>query len=651
MAAAEDSGELETIARALRLRGSDVRALAGAETAELVTFAEGRVRFAHPLLRSAAYHRASAPARRDAHAALAEAHGVAGRGAVRRAWHLAAASVEPDESVASELDVVAMDASERAAPSAAGRAFEAAARLTPEGAARVRRLLEAGRAHHLAGSLERALALLDRALTANENPLIRADLQHLRAQVEGMRGYPADARALLVAEAELVRPHDHARAAVMLLEAALMSCVLGEPREMVRLAELAFPMAEATGEPVALLAALNLGVARILRGDTATGYPLLRRARALVHGSDLSVGGFAATWVLLGELSTGHFEEARLKLADLVASIRAQGALMALPFALQALSLAEYFVGNWLVANAMATEAIALAEEVGQRAVVPQPRVVVALIAGAQGRITEAHDQLERALALAREHGVESVITMAGWVRGQVDVGVGRYDEAIAALEIAGRFSLERGLEEPGVAGWAQELAEAYLRVGRIREAEATLEILEEQARRTGRELAHAGAERCRGLLAGDEDFEAHFRRALAWHERVPCPFERGRTELCFGERLRRARRRSDAREPLRCALAVFEELGARPWADRASAELRATGERARRRAPDTADQLTAQELQVAQLIAEGATNREAAAALFVTPKTIETHLSHVYRKVGVRSRVELSRRLAVGSP
>ena len=651
VAAAEETGELETIARALRLRGFDVSALAGAEIAELVTLAEGRVRFAHPLLRSAAYHRAPAPARRDAHAALAEALGGAAHRAVRRAWHLAAATLEPNESVASELQAVAMDASERAAPAAAGRAFETAARLTPEGPARVQRLLHAGRAYHLAGSPEQALGVLDRALSANADPRTRADIQHVRAQVEWMRGSPADARALLVAEAAIVEPYDRARTAVMLLEAAMTSSVLGEPREMLRLAEHAFPMTQDTGGPVALLAAVNLGIARILRGDAATGYPLLVRARPLVQDSDLAVAGFAATWLLLGELFVGNFEEARQQAVDLVARIRAEGALMALPYALHTLTLAEFFLGNWRVAHALSTEAIALAEEVGQRGLVSQPRLVVALIAGAQGRITEARDQVEQASTLTREQGVGSMITMAGWARGQIELGAGRYDDAIATLGPAGRFSLERGLEEPGVANWAQELAEAYIRVGRVRDAEATLEILEEQARRTGRRLAHAGVERCRGLLAGDDDFEAHFQRALAWHAQVPCPFERARTELCFGERLRRARHRTVAREPLRRALATFEDLGARPWADRASAELRATGEHARRRTPDTADELTPQELLVAQLIAEGATNREAAAALFVTPKTIETHLSHVYRKVGVRSRVELSRRLAVGSP
>ena len=158
--------------------------------------------------------------------------------------------------------------------------------------------------------------------------------------------------------------------------------------------------------------------------------------------------------------------------------------------------------------------------------------------------------------------------------------------------------------------------------------------------------LARAGAARCRGMLAGDEEFAAHFERALEWHDGVASPFERARTELCLGERLRRSRRRCEAREPLRRAFTAFETLGADPWAERARRELAATGERARKREPSTADRLTPQELQVAQLVAGGATYKEAASALFVTQKTIESHLNHAYRKLGIRSRVELPRML-----
>jgi DNA-binding CsgD family transcriptional regulator len=644
LAAADESGALETLARALRLRGSDLAALASAEAAGLVVFVEGRLRFAHPLLRSAAYHRAPAAARRDAHAALAAAlDGVTGA-AVPRAWHLARARLEPDERVARELDAVAEDARRRAAPAAAGRAFEAAGRLSPEPKPRVARLLEAARSYHSAGSSERALPLLEEALDANDDPVVRAEIQLARAYVEGLRRPPADTRALLIAEAERVEPHDPTRAASMLAEAAVTSVMLGQPRDTERLAERAFAMGvEVEGGP-ALIVALVLGVARILRGEAATGYPLLQRASPLFESSEPAVLGLAATELAIGELYVGNFEEGRRRLADLVARIRDQGALSALPYALFGLSFAEFWLGHWRVAYALATESRTLADEAGQHHLSPMSRLVVSLLAGAQGRLGEAREQLERASA-AIDRGLESMITMSTWTRGQIELAAANYEEVIATLAPAGRFNLERGLEEPGVAPWAQELAEAYLRVGRAPEAEATLEVLERQAERTGRELAHAAAERCRGLLAGDEDVEAHFRRALAWHERVPCPFERARTELCFGERLRRANRRSDARQPLRRALAGFGALAATPWIDRTVAELRATGERVRRRTPTTADRLTPQELQVAQLIVQGATNREAAAALFLTPKTIETHLSHVYRKLGVRSRVELARR------
>jgi DNA-binding CsgD family transcriptional regulator len=643
VAAADESGALETLARALRLRGSGLAALASAEAGGLVVLAEGRLHFAHPLLRSAAYHRAPAPTRRDAHAALAAAlEGMAGAD-VQRAWHLARTRLEPDEGVARELEAVAVDARRRAAPAAAGGAFEAAGRLSPELKPRIERLLEAARSYHSAGSSERALPLLEEALDANDDPVVRADIQLARAYVEGLRRPPAETRELLIAEAERVEPHDPARAAAMLAEAATTSAMLGQPREMERLAERGFAMAaELEGGP-ALIAALTLGIARILRGKAATGYPLVQRASPLFESSEPAVLGLAATELLYGELWAGNYEEGGRLLADLVARIREQGALSALPHALFGLSFAEFVLGHWRAAYALSIESRTLADEVGQQLISPLSGSVAALIAGAQGRIGEARDQLARASAVI-DRGFESMITMSTWARGQIELAAGNYDDVIAALEPAGRFNLERGLEEPAVAPWAQELAEAYVRVGRVREAEATLEVLERQAERTDRALAHAGAERCWGLLAGDEDVEAHFRRALAWHERVPCPFERARTELCFGERLRRARRRSDAREPLRRALAGFEALAATPWIERTVGELRATGERARRRTPDTADRLTPQELQVALTVAGGASNRQAAAALFVTPKTIEFHLSRVYRKLGVHTRTELAR-------
>jgi len=193
---------------------------------------------------------------------------------------------------------------------------------------------------------------------------------------------------------------------------------------------------------------------------------------------------------------------------------------------------------------------------------------------------------------------------------------------------------------DPNALQWAPDLVEAYVRVGRHDDAAAALT----------RHLAHgrggwarAAGERCHGLLAADDAFDLPFRRALELHD---TPFETARTELCYGERLRRAGRRTEARVQLHAALERFDRLGAKPWAKRARGELRASGAHVSRRAPGATERLTPQELQVALTVARGATNREAAAALFLSPKTIEFHLRNIYRKMGVRSRTELVARL-----
>ena len=188
---------------------------------------------------------------------------------------------------------------------------------------------------------------------------------------------------------------------------------------------------------------------------------------------------------------------------------------------------------------------------------------------------------------------------------------------------------------------WPPDLVEAYVRLGRREQAEETLATFERSAHHSGSRWATAAAARCRGLLAPDDAFDEPFREALEHRE---MPFETARTQLVLGERLRRAGRRVEARAALREALATFARLGAQPWAHRTRTELRASGERVRRGSPSATEQLTPQELQVALEVASGSTNREAAAALFLSPKTIEFHLRNVYRKLGIRSRTELVR-------
>jgi DNA-binding CsgD family transcriptional regulator len=202
------------------------------------------------------------------------------------------------------------------------------------------------------------------------------------------------------------------------------------------------------------------------------------------------------------------------------------------------------------------------------------------------------------------------------------------------------------------VAQLRADLFEAYVRAGRREEASDVIELLCAEADATGSAWARAVVARGRGLLAPDDGVRAAFEASLALHERLPMPFERARTQLAFGERLRRAKQRAEAREPLTAALDAFERLGARPWAERARSELRATGgPAAGRRAHAAAEQLTAHELQIALLVAQGMTNREAAAALFLSPKTIEYHLGQIYRKLDVRGRAQLARLMAMELP
>ncbi len=230
---------------------------------------------------------------------------------------------------------------------------------------------------------------------------------------------------------------------------------------------------------------------------------------------------------------------------------------------------------------------------------------------------------------------------------GLLDFSEQRYADALVRLERLAGVLREEAVGEPSLLGAAPERIESLARAGRPDEAAAALAELSGQAAGAQSRWGQAAAERCAGIVASEDGFEGAFEASLAWHDQIAMPFERARTELCFGERLRRAKRRAEARGHLRQALEVFRAVGARPFVDRAEQELAATGERARRRDPTTTEELTPQELREALAVAEGASNREVATALFLSAKTVEFHLGAVYRKLGIGSRTELARRFA----
>ena len=333
------------------------------------------------------------------------------------------------------------------------------------------------------------------------------------------------------------------------------------------------------------------------------------------------VGMAAFAWVWVSD-----FERASRLLARVLTAAREASAVTALIHPLSVQAHLDLRRGRWAAALAGATEAAELADDAGQLALLPHALAALALVEAGLGHETDCRAHVARGLELSDDAFFHAAL-------GHLELGLGRIPEAIDALETGERQLVRRGLSS-AVVQLRPDLIEAYVRAGRREEAEALLPRL------TG-----PGIERCRGLLADEADYRSVFAGAPSTEP----PFERARTQLAFGERLRRSKQRAEAREPLTAALDEFERLGARPWAERARAELRATGgPSGPRREQAAADQLTPHELQIAVLVAQGMTNREAAAALFLSPKTIEYHLGQIYRKLDVRGRAQLARYMAL---
>jgi DNA-binding NarL/FixJ family response regulator len=635
VAAAGDSADLGTIEAALGPGGDGRDALEPAERAGLVRFEAGTVEFRHPLVRSAVYHSAAGPDRRAAHAALAEA--LVGRSEERRAWHLAAAATAPDEEVASALALAARRASERSGYAAAASAQERAAALTPDARRRAERMLDAARSLELAGRFERALAVLDVALReAGDHRLLRADIQHVRGRIEMVCGRPAAARELFLSEAEAVAALDPARAAAMLVEAAMLEFSTESKEEALATVQRAYALAE--GTPTERWARIVLEALEATWRLPSDGV-----AAAVVElpvdGEELAQPALFVT-IVHALLHLGEHERAERLATRYVERARSLGAVGALPEALLAQAITE---SDPKAAYAHALEAAELATETGQLLPLANSLMFLGYLASRRGREEEARASFDRAGEIMRETGWgDDVLVDYGYAR--MALALGRPDEAIRRLEPV-CFD-DRG-ELRYRSAWAVDLVDAYVKTGRLEDARVTLAKMERRAWPEG--TFRLGVQACRGLVASEDEFERHFVEALAGNDRADS-FGRARAELWFGQRLRRARQRTEARKWLRLAIEHFEAEEATAWADQARAELAATGETTRRSSPELND-LTPQELKVALAVAEGATNKEAAARLFLSPKTVEFHLGKVYRKLGVRSRTELARQLTPTSP
>jgi DNA-binding CsgD family transcriptional regulator/HEPN domain-containing protein len=647
VAATSYTAATDTIQEALAVLELAPTALDAAEEDGLVSITAGSLTWRHPLVRSAIYHVASAPARRAAHTALARVGGEA-RLPDHRAWHLATAAAAPAEDIAAELEEVALEAARRGAPETALRALDRAARLTPGESERARREVAGADLALAVGRWDEALELLEQARGRGDDVLLRAHGERVRAHVEMLRGSPHAAHGRLVAIAEALRDIDRSLAASAMTEAVLAQTMTGPVPAYRATAERAFALARPVGGEVEAMAAVALGCGLLLSGETAAGLELFERYGSIVEKPEV--------WHTAPELpgmyaclhaSIERFDTAERLFEAMVGSARDQGAVRALPYPLSGRALVDLELGRWPAALAGAEEAVELSREMVGGAMLASSLAALAQVEASMGRAEQTRAHAAESLALCKQLNAWAVEPEPVLALASLALSLGDHETAVGVWSQT-TVDIREWVLEPGWEHLDDVMIEASVRAGRLSQAERELEDLQQKASRTGRTWAHAVAARCRGLLAPAAEIEEHFENALQWHARAPLPFARARTELCYGERLRRARRRSDAREQLVRASATFHALGATIWAQRAERELAAAGYSRRTPAEHSPwAELTAAETRVAQIIVEGATYDEAASALFVSPRTVESHLRQIYRKVGVRSRSELTRRLA----
>jgi DNA-binding CsgD family transcriptional regulator len=637
IAAADDTGDLGTILSAGRRLGVEANALDPAESAGLLRVAATRLEFRHPLVRSAVYHGAVFGERRAAHQALGDAL-ARDEDADRRAWHLAAAATGPTEEVADELERSSERARLRSGYAAAAAALERAAELTSGDGVRSRRLAAAAECAWNAGNTARAVSLVDRAAALASGPRLITEIDHLRGDIARTVGSVGEAYAILTTGSEQIADDDPQKALEMLLDAAAAAEYAGDAAQLKEIGRRATSLWRADGHDLEFGASVLAGIGSMLEADTVRGSKLLRRAIDLASEDmpELLYAALAAEY--LGDVATEQVLAARA-----VADARARGAVGALPVALEVLATAEAWSGQYAAAAADASEGLRLARDTGQEVSAADFDALLAHVSAVQGREDACRTHAAAALERAERYGLGLPAAEALHALALLDLGLGRPAEALERLEaLAG---VGTGTGHPRVAQLAApNHVEAAVLAGRVDAAQTALLGYERWVEQTGSQPMLPLLARCRGQLSTGAAAERHFAEALRLHARSDRPYERARTELVFGEALRRARRRLEARVHLRAAVETFERLGAVPWEERARRELRASGETARKRDPSTTDQLTPQELQIARFVGEGATNRQIAAQLFLSPRTVDYHLRKIFRKLEISSRAELIR-------
>jgi DNA-binding CsgD family transcriptional regulator len=635
--------QVDAVTRALSFVDLDPAALEPAEQARLIDIDNGRVRFRHPLVRSALTRAASPADRRAAHRALAQAFGAADD-TERQAWHLAGAVLGPDEEAAAALAVAGARARERSGFAPAAAALERAARLSTTESERLERLTDAADSAWRAGATGRAVTLLDEALDGQPQEHLRARLLHLRGRLEVYTGSHERAREMLFEGGRLVEHVDPALAAVLFGDAVEPSFFLGRVTDGIEAAERARRLAPHDGTFADAHAEYWLGRALLACGrpeEAAVAFEAVRERLGDVPNAN-RLWAMTLESVVLGMLDhSGPGFSAGARAVEAARTIGPTG----LVSALVQVSWNGVRAGSWQRATAAATEGLALARELNQPIQIVDMLCDLTRMEAARGNRETCRAHAAEASALAEHHGLAIVREQIRATLGFLELGLGRPEEALPYLDDSARNVAAFGFYDRDVTP-EPDLVEALVRMGAGGD-DPTVQRSIARVERTGTAWGKAIAMRLRGLVASDDSFRDFFENALDLHEDVDDAFAFARTEQSFGERLRRAGHRRDSRDQLRQALETFEDLGATPWRERATAELRASGETLRRRRPHEGEELTPQELQISLLVAEGRTNKDVGAALFLSHKTVEFHLGHIYRKLNVGSRVELARRFA----
>jgi DNA-binding CsgD family transcriptional regulator len=613
-------------------------AAANAESAGLVELSASSVRFRHPLIRSAVYHGAADQDRRRAHLLLAEA--TSGQDPDLQAWHNGAAATGPDEGVASELEHAAGRAQARGGYAARAALLRRSVELTPDDGRQARRQLALADAELRGGHPDTARDLADTALGRLADPVARAAGERLQGEILFVLGDPAESAKALADAARTLGPDRAVGRETMAM--AMWASVWAGPAQTRDIAAAAAICPHQPRSEASVADLLLEGYEARFTAGYGTAVAPLRAAISALRSADFepeTLGLYS-----MGAVAAGSLWDADGLLditANHVRAGRARGALISLPVALGLRAIADWLVGRLADAQDRWTEMREIIAASRSRPVLGVDSRGEGLVLVYTGRVAAAKAAGAAQMRESTARGQGGVADIGRSIAAIADMCDRDYDSACSAATIVAdhdpAFTAEAILPE---------LIEAACRSDRRQEALKAFSILSERTLAAGTPWALGVRSRCAALIENGDRAEDAYREAISQLQRSPARVELARSHLLYGQWLRRAKRRREARDQLRAACDMFDAMGAEAFTDIASAELSATGERARARTPETTFDLTPQEARIAGLAAEGGTNNEIAAELFVSPRTVEYHLGKVFRKLGVTTRAQLARRL-----